>query len=959
MFVIMSDKNVFTIDSCEPFLPALARHLLEENANNPMSFSDCLILLPNRRSCRTLRRILLDNNDDKALLLPRIRAIGDGDENNIDIVVWDEDLYPPISPMRRLFLLSDYIQKEFLRDTDTAQALSLAEELVQFLDEMQRHEIPIQAVTNIFPDELTEYGQKTLELLQILSHEWPDILAEERKTDIVAYTNKMLELQARKWLETPPDYPIIAAGSTGSLVSTRKLLKTVSELPSGQVILPGLDKDMDDLQWSQIEESHPQFMLKSLIEFIGIKRSHVRDWPISSVININSERKRFVSEVMRPADSISQWSKLKLPKESVEGVKLIQAPGMTEEATIIAMQLRQVAEEKDKTAALVTNNRTLARRVIGILRRWGLDIDDSSGVSLSSTEAGRFYSLVGECLASRITPVSLLSVLKNSFCRCGMAKERLSELASFLDRKVLRGVRIRGGLDGLAQTLVNKHAEAEALIRLLKQKTDKLSLMLNNKQEYLRSILQEHINLVEFLASDDGNDGKNFWSNSESSEALYKCLQDLLLAAGDIKIDPAHYSRLISNVLAEAQYWPENDRHSRLFILSPMEARLQHYDMVILADMNHGSWPAEGRTNWISRQMREGLGLPAPERIYGLMAHDFSSLICMREVILTRAEKNGGSPSVPSQLWLRLETVLSSIGYKNECMHNTDWIERVRLLSNPEKIQVIQRPAPCPPISARPRELPVTQIEKLMTDPYSVYAGKILRLRKLDEIDEDPDAAEFGSKIHEILELFNKKYPKGTLQDLINCGRELFAEYSLRPAILSLWWPRFETIAQWFFIEDSERKRKGAEVFAERKGMVQWQSEGGEFILTAKADRIEIYRDGTTNIVDYKTGALPYEVDVKKGLMPQISLEGWILQNGGFEGVKGTLGNMEFWRVNVGKDLGKMRNIKASVEEAEHGIKNLLRVFDNLSTPYIACPDIKHRPTYNDYEHLERVKEYS
>ena len=65
-----------------------------------------------------------------------------------------------------------------------------------------------------------------------------------------------------------------------------------------------------------------------------------------------------------------------------------------EEATAIALILREALETPGKTAALVTPDRDLAQRVAEQMRRWGVEIDDSAGVPLGQAAVGRFLRLV-------------------------------------------------------------------------------------------------------------------------------------------------------------------------------------------------------------------------------------------------------------------------------------------------------------------------------------------------------------------------------------------------------------------------------------------------------------------------------------------------------------------------------------------------------------------------------------
>ena len=67
----------------------------------------------------------------------------------------------------------------------------------------------------------------------------------------------------------------------------------------------------------------------------------------------------------------------------------------------IALVLRETIETPGKTAALITPDRTLARRVAARLKSYDLVIDDSAGVPVARTVPGGFLDLViGASLAT-------------------------------------------------------------------------------------------------------------------------------------------------------------------------------------------------------------------------------------------------------------------------------------------------------------------------------------------------------------------------------------------------------------------------------------------------------------------------------------------------------------------------------------------------------------------------------
>src|SRR3546814_14486973 len=84
---------------------------------------------------------------------------------------------------------------------------------------------------------------------------------------------------------------------------------------------------------------------------------------------------------------------------------------------------------------------------------------------------------------------------------------------------------------------------------------------------------------------------------------------------------------------------PRYGLHPRVAILGPLEARLQHAELLVLGGLNEGTWPAAATPGpWLSRPMQAAFGLPLPERGIGLAAHDFYQAFCAPPVYLTRAD---------------------------------------------------------------------------------------------------------------------------------------------------------------------------------------------------------------------------------------------------------------------------------------------------------------------------------
>ena len=96
-------------------------------------------------------------------------------------------------------------------------------------------------------------------------------------------------------------------------------------------------------------------------------------------------RARLINEAMRPAATTHVWHRLGETIKSddartaFEGVHRLTAPSAQDEAEAIALIMRHAAEVPGKTAALVSPDRLLARRVAIRLESWGIRVDDSAG----------------------------------------------------------------------------------------------------------------------------------------------------------------------------------------------------------------------------------------------------------------------------------------------------------------------------------------------------------------------------------------------------------------------------------------------------------------------------------------------------------------------------------------------------------------------------------------------------
>jgi len=1005
--------KVYTIGPERPFLATLADGLLGMTVGDPMRLPRATILLPTRRAVRALREAFLraapeGHEAGTPLLLPRLRPVGDLDSDELTLTDGaangDALAVPPAIPeLRRRLLLTQLVMR-WGRVRGQApllpgQAAALAASLARFLDTVATEGATFARLADLVPQDLAAHWQTVYKFLEILPSQWPHILAAEGALDPAERRNRLLERQAAIWRRSPPSDPVIAAGLTGGIAVMTGLLSVVAKLDRGAVILPGLDRRADEAEWRAIErdEAHPQYLLALLLRALGVAPTEVRDWPpcpdplpasgardgqelhdcanlplfaaavkTGRLLSARARRLRLVGEALRPAATTDAWHRLPpQAADTFDGVSRFDCASAQQEAVTIALLLRRKLETPGETAALVTPDRELARRVAVELRRWGIEIDDSAGLPLNRTPPGAFLRLVLELAASRLAPVPLLAALKHPLAAGGLDPAVFRRLARRLEKEIL-GPRPAPGFAGLRAALRDQDTGLHRFVDRLNACLGRLPDLLEAGAVPLARLVIPHIEAAERLAASATEAGsKRLWAGEAGENAARFC-HELIEAARDFPpLSGRDYPALFEALGAGMVVRPAFGRHPRLAIWGLVEARLQQADLLVLGGLNEGSWPGSAEHDpWMSRPMRREFRIAVPERSVGIAAHDFIQALGAPEVALTRAARQDGVPTVPSRWLLRLDTVLRAAGLGHALGPDETVKAAAEQIDEPEHYRPLPPASPRPPLEARPRRLSVTQIEIWLRDPYAIYARHILELKPLDELDADPGRADLGIAIHDALDEFVHRYPRElpveAEAELLGIGRAHFGPILSRPGAWAFWWPRFERITRWLVAEERAHRSGVVESISESEGSLTVPAPGGPFTLTAKADRIDRLAAGGFLLVDYKTGSLPSKKEISAGFAPQLPLEGAILRDGSFASAAGIPTALEYWRLSGGVPVGERRPIGDDdpnnlIESVLDRVRALIERFDNPETPYLAEPVPRWAPRFSDYRHLERV----
>ena len=1019
----MRDPRVFTINPGAAFLPEFCRAFLAGKivpgfpaSHDALELARAKIYVPTRRAARALASEFQRQVKQPVVLLPTIVTLGHFESIESGLMFSEEagfiaDIPEAVSEVDRIAALmveilswADYMRAQALSHDalidvsnylamSPTQAWMLAKDLAALMDEMTIEGIDWNAIHSLVPDEFDKYWSVTLKFLQIAFDHWPNWLREHNKIDGVERQRRLVELEVKRLAEDA-DAPLVAIGSTGTNRATAQLLTAIAHAPMGAVVLPGLDQELDDESWSLIagdgegiapSATHPQAALFRLIKTFDIQRADVVG--IGDMVPVMQQRLRLMSEALRPADTTHHWRDFvkstseQTRSDALAGVSYVEAADEREEALCIALRLRQALETPGQTAALVTPDRELSMRVKAELARWNIEIDDSGGDAFAASKLGQLSRLL---LDAALDPSSLglLPLLSHPLAQFGHERARVERLTHAYEVGVLRTI-LPDNVD-VARTIALARQQAKdwrahlAQRRIVDSEWDELqTLLLAVEQAFvpfvhvaapapLSAWIEAHRACLSAAMSSQEEGG-------EDASVLARLFVELeLSSAGPLVLSALDYVAFFDVVTRDLRLRGPRRAHPRLKILGLLEARLLHVDVAILGGLDEGIWPPQSSTDaFLNRPMRAQLGLSPPERRIGQTAHDFAQLMGTPVVVLTRALKRGGAPTVSSRFLQRLAAVVGKDIWAQCGKRAQDLVGWARQIDEiATKPKAIGRPMPCPPIELRPTRLSVTRIETLRRDPYAIYAERILKLRPLDALGVEAGAREAGTQIHQAISTFTHQRNAASqalpAQQLIDIARECLKLQLMNASFRTFQWPRHIRGLIEFVSWDNARRTTIQNIYVEVDGALTIPlNDGTNFILSCQADRIELV-DGELKIIDFKTGSPPSQKQVKSGFAPQLTLEAAMVEKGAFTDIVAQHVAAALYVKLGGADglketniPGKDANLDDLIVDHFDGLVVLLNQFREPDMTYMPRPYPQFENRFSDYDHLSRVKEWS
>ncbi len=954
------NPHILNIPSQQNFFESLFEWLLK---NFPKEIANVKIFLPNHRSCREFQQVFLQKTSNKSLILPKIRAISDiSYEDFFDFLpnseikkIIDELLeIKVISGIDHLFFLSQKIQKLklFGDNLDANQALNIATQLENLFNEIERDEINLDILSEIDDSDLSLHRQVTLEFLKSFHIQIKNSLIKDNVLLASSYQNFIVNKFVESLTKSGSEFPLIIAGSTGSLSAGKKLIKAISKQNNGFVILHGFNKEAENLP-----EHHPQFLLNELIKFLEIKPEIIED-----IYNKNSQlssqdRLNFITTTMLPGEESLKWQNLnllldvkKVIQDLEKNFKIIATKDELEEARIVSMILAE-AVSQNKKCAVITNNQKLSQLLKYELNKISLNFNDSRNIGLSNSKLANFILLILELLENDFASYELLAVLKNPLFKNG--KYSKYQIIKDFEINILRQERSKLGITGIEEKLklLNNPELSEFFANLYNDLSKLITLPSSVEISlYLKSL----ITVIENLTA---NQWQNLLEKEDAQIELFEFFEKLKLQNNFI-IDSKNALQTFRILFSQISYFEKSDSFAPIQILATIEARLINCDLVIISSLNEGDFPEIESENWLGKKIKKDLGIDKKLKKVGQNAYDFCNYLCNESVILTRSLTKNGAVSICSPFLLKFETLCKKLEIKLDS--GQKYFELLKR-SNSVKGFKIERPQPKPDIKFRPKKLAVTDISKLRSDPYSIYAKKILQLKELQKIDFEPSYAEFGSFIHKALEEFIKNPQKP--EKFLENSYQIFEKYFISTQAKLVWWPKFENIFNGFLEQESQLQNSLNYTEIPVKLVLN------EILINGKIDRITLGKDGSVAIFDYKTGQVSTAKDVILGNDPQLTIAALMLVEGVIEnGMKnidiGKINSLNYWKLSASseneiKEICKKNDeIAILIMAAKAGISKLFEYFTDENNGYISAPNLQNY-FENEYCHLARVKEWS
>ncbi|GHU26391.1 double-strand break repair protein AddB [Bacilli bacterium] len=969
--------HYFNIGTNYNFLESLYR-FIGDSFGNSLDISDLVVVLPNRRSVNALKMVFLKNSGNVTRILPIMRAIGDIDSENIlldnaEIGIFHDYLKSTKTTSYvkyKLLLLSEILSNS--EHLSVEQAIGMAKELDIFLSDAEKYEISFDNLNNIVDDDFAIHWQQILNFLKNFGSKWQNLLNENNLTSIIGSIINNIKFYTKIFEQSKPKNPIVLAGNFSPIKSTMKLIRTLAKYDNTYLLFKGLENIITEEEFNNIDEFHSHFYLKTTLKELAIDRKQVKNVEYPECRTIDDASMDTLYNALLPSDLTYRWQNNKKITE-LKHVKYIECNDIYDEFNVIIIYLlNYIAKNGLKNIAVISSAEQSYRLEL-FLKHWNLPYNNVYGRKFIFHGICKYLFLIIDTYNNNYRQDNLLSLLKNNFTRFGYLRKKLLENIELFEKNVLVDKINRDGIESYRKNIENIQDEQvkHELISFLDTIEEYFSVF-KKKYSSLDELMVEHLGLAERIATSDTDENDGLWNSDKSSEKIFEFFNDEIIPQANCfnHTDISDYGYILNFLISDKSYNYDYSINPAINIISPQEAQLINYDLVVVTNLNDGVFPANISADpWMNRKMRADFGLPAREVEIGKSYFDLLQLMAHREVVLTRSRKVDGMVSMKSRFLQRLESVLScnNLALQNDYALSQSFRRYYNYTYDESNNAYKKRPQPKPPRAVRPQRLSATNIDLLSANPYDIYVKKVLHLTKNDIIGTDDIYAKIGTLVHSIFEQYCRdydEYKRGNHSDVTELVRKNLSIYFAdNQTLMELYFDKIVEIVRNFLVIDEKSRDENYSIVSE-----DWNSyvitNRNNFTISAKIDRIEAL-GRTLRIIDYKTGTAPSKSDVVNGKKLQLPIEALILAK---NKQNMNVTSLQYWivkhknsKVQEIQNGEKMRNVDnlVSIDElakkTEELIIKLIDFFSNEANAYLAT---NRNAQYSDFIHLSRVEEW-
>lgn len=959
--------NLYKINPRENYLKQLAEFIFNKCDSDFARLSEVIIILPTKRASQHLKKYFCEISEGGAAIMPKIIAIGEGDEEQVNInkIINNNEIEGEnkkiVAKESRILSTAEFIiDSPSLKieglEINFEQSLKLAKSLLELLDNFKRYDVEYKALEKIFPEELASHKQNSIEFIKSFFEFYEGFFKGKNLTDVITKRNLNIKDFTNNIKALEQD--IFICGTTGTIPSTKKLVREIIKNKKGHFILPYIDESLSDSNFEEIikneDRANHQYHIAELLSYLKVK---LQD--IDQISGVNKIKASYVSEVMQPAAKIYNWGKSNVQITNTPNI--ITANNQLHEAELISLIIREKLED-NKNIAVITNNRLVAKNINILLKKYEISADYSFGNSLNETLEAKYILQICNLITNNFENINLLDLLKNSFCKFS---DDINEI-NILENKIIRKFNIRNFenlINYISKNNPDLKVETISLLNDINVLKQEFNLKYNiNFQDIIKFVKAIHNLLQKEVKQNE---------RLEKISEVFDHLQTEIGSTGTI--ERPLVSSFINEVLSQETIRENFYIDNKVTILSSIEARMMYFDCAVLAGMNQDIWPQNKDNIWLNETMLKTIGLPDKTHFISSSAHDFASMLHMPEVYLSYSKNIDGEEATKSQFLNRLEIYFEARKQKDKLQVENNRLNKLLDALKSKNIEFIERNK----IYAKrdettlPRKISATQIEKTLDNPYEYYAKEILRLYEINGLEQEDEVLDYGNFIHEVIEKFTNLHQFNkqeiSINNLTDIAAKTYQKYQASGLGDLTWLSRITSFAPWFCEIEKAKAPLIERVYSEIKGELELKIKGQKFRVKAKLDRIELYKNGYIKIVDFKTGSLATPSEVKNLKKPQLPIEGLIAKIGNFEDENGNLLDFSDREIEAfeyyglknsakGFEIVEIENNEESLSNCQEQLESLIEQLLNDNTKYLTYPEESNNQNvkYSNYLHLMR-----